>query len=144
MNAQSDQTSDGANISPRPPGQIEEIGAEVGRLADKRQRILGGRPHRRVTEILAIIYPKGIKTHQYGDVLAMIHVLERFLRIATTDSTKMLDSYPPWQDVAVYGLLMTDSSTASLIDPDLDREASRVVRDAIHRNAVTVRNEGDL
>jgi len=83
-------------------GQHEEIGAAIGRLVDQKQKAYG-RSFERTAEIMKILYPRGIKPEQYGDILAMVRMLDKFFRIAT-DKTAMGEN--PWQDVAGYGVLM--------------------------------------
>lgn len=89
------------HFSPPRPGKYEEIGAEIGRLVDKKQKAYG-RAFDRVGSILSIIYPSGIRPEQYDDLGAMIRILDKFFRIATQ---KNAFGENPWQDVAGYGLL---------------------------------------
>lgn len=83
-------------------GQYEEIGAEIGRLVDKKQKAYG-QSFNHVGEVLKILYPQGIKIEQYDDVLAIVRILDKFFRIAT-DKSALGEN--PWQDVAGYSLLM--------------------------------------
>ena len=53
-------------------------------------------------QILAILYPAGIRPEQYRDALAVVRVLDKLFRIAT-DRDALGES--PWRDVAGYGLL---------------------------------------
>ena len=84
-----------------PIGEHEEIGAEIGRLVDKKQKAYG-RSFDRSGEILRILYPNGIKVDQYGDVLAIVRIIDKFFRIATDKNA--LDENP-WRDVAGYSIL---------------------------------------
>lgn len=83
-------------------GQYEDIGGEIGRLVDKKQKAYG-RSFDQVGGILKILFPSGIRPDQYDDLGAMIRILDKFFRIAT--SKKAFDE-DPWQDVAGYALLM--------------------------------------
>ena len=86
---------------PLAQGHYEAVGAEVGRLVDKKQKAYG-RSFDRVGEILKILYPHGIRPEQYEDLGAMIRILDKFFRIATAKDAL---GESPWTDVAGYGLL---------------------------------------
>lgn len=83
-------------------GKYEEIGAEIGRLVDRKQKAYG-RSFDHAGEIIAILYPHGIKPEQYRDFLAMVRIIDKLFRIAT-DKNALGES--PWTDIAGYALLM--------------------------------------
>lgn len=83
-------------------GKYEDIGAEIGRLVDKKQKAYG-RSFDHVGQILRILYPRGIRIEQYDDLGGMIRILDKFFRIATS---KKAFGENPWQDVSGYALLM--------------------------------------
>ena len=83
-------------------GRYEDIGAEIGRLVNKKQRAYG-QAFDHAGKILDILYPYGIKREQYRDLLAIVRIIDKFFRIAT-DKTALDEN--PWRDVAGYGLLM--------------------------------------
>jgi len=56
--------------------------------------------------ILAALYPCGIRINQYGDLLAIVRILDKFFRIASHEKDPMGEN--PWTDVAGYGVLMSD------------------------------------
>jgi hypothetical protein len=87
---------------PQSAGHYEGVGAEIGRLVDKKQKAYG-RSFDRMAEILKLLYPHGIRPEQYGDLGAMIRMWDKFFRIATSKDAFGED---PWQDVAGYALLM--------------------------------------
>jgi hypothetical protein len=89
-------------VSDKPVGEYEEIGAEIGRLVDAKQKAYG-RAFDKTGKILETLYPHGVKPEQYGDLLAMVRILDKFFRIAT-DKRALGEN--PWQDVAGYGILM--------------------------------------
>jgi hypothetical protein len=86
----------------KPIGIYEEIGAEIGRLVDIKQKAYG-KSFNKSGQILKILYPHGIKMEQYDDLLAAARVLDKLFRIAT-DKHALGEN--PWQDIAGYGLLM--------------------------------------
>jgi hypothetical protein len=83
-------------------GKYEEIGSEIGRLVDRKQKAYG-RSFDFVGQVLRLIYPHGIRPEQYDDLGGMIRILDKFFRIATE---KKAFGEDPWKDVAGYGLLM--------------------------------------
>ena len=80
----------------------QAIGAEIGRLVEDKQKAYGD-SFSRAPQILAILYPDGIKPDQYDDVLAIVRILDKFSRIATD---KYAYGESPWRDIAGYSLLM--------------------------------------
>lgn len=97
-----------------PPGHYEEIGGEIGRLVDRKQKAYG-RSFDHVGKILAILYPAGIRPEQYDDLGGMIRILDKFFRIATQ---KRAFGENPWEDVAGYGLLMNRDPLVAQATPD--------------------------
>lgn len=86
----------------RDPGRYEEIGSEIGRLVDQKQRAYG-QSFDKSGNILRTFYPYGIKPDQYDDLLAMVRILDKLFRIATHKDALGED---PWRDIAGYALLM--------------------------------------
>lgn len=97
-----------------PQGHYEEIGGEIGRLVDRKQKAYG-RSFDHVGKILAILYPAGIHPEQYDDLGGMIRILDKFFRIATQ---KRAFGENPWKDVAGYGLLMNRELLIQAAWPD--------------------------
>jgi hypothetical protein len=54
-------------------------------------------------QILALLYPDGVRVEQYDDLLAVVRILDKLKRIATD---KQGDGENPAQDIAGYALLM--------------------------------------
>ena len=84
------------------PGIYEVTGAAIGQLVDVKNKAYG-RGFDFAGSILAILYPNGIRPEQYKDLGAMIRILDKFFRIATSKDAL---GESPWTDVAGYGLLM--------------------------------------
>ena len=82
--------------------KYEEIGAEIGRLVDKKQKAYG-RSFDHAGGILKTLYPTGIRPDQYDDLGAIVRILDKLFRIATS---KNAFGENPWQDIAGYALLM--------------------------------------
>lgn len=77
------------------------IAAEIGKLVAEKNRAYGA-SFNRAGDILAILYPDGIKTDQYVDALGIVRVIDKMFRIAT-DRDALGES--PWKDIAGYGIL---------------------------------------
>jgi len=78
-----------------------DIGSKVGKLVEDKQKAYGdsfGRSGRCLLEM----FPKGIKTDQYGDLLTIARILDKLFRIANDP-----DAFDenPYQDIVGYALL---------------------------------------
>lgn len=73
----------------------------MGALVDRKNKAYGDSFHRS-GEIIHILYPHGIRPDQYGDMLAMIRVIDKMFRIA---NRKAAFGENPWMDIAGYGIL---------------------------------------
>lgn len=78
------------------------IAAKIGALVDLKQKAYGD-SFGKAPKILRVLYPNGIMTDQYEDVLAIVRILDKFSRIAT-DKDALGEN--PWQDIAGYAILM--------------------------------------
>ena len=79
----------------------ESIGACIGIMVDEKNAAYGDSFHR-AGEVMAILYPDGIKPEQYADALAVVRVIDKLFRIAT-DRDALGEN--PWRDIAGYGIL---------------------------------------
>ena len=80
---------------------FENIGLETGRLVAEKNKKYGD-SFAKSGEVLRIYYPDGIKPDQYGDLLAMVRIIDKQFRIAT-DRDALGES--PWVDITGYGIL---------------------------------------
>ena len=78
-----------------------EIGNKVGKLVSDKQRAYGD-SFGRSGECLRQMFPDGIKTEQYDDLLTIARILDKLFRIANNPSA--FDENP-YQDIVGYGLL---------------------------------------
>jgi len=88
-------------VDREPTGRYEAAGRTLGALVDGKQAAYGD-SFGRAGQILAVLYPSGIRPEQYRDALAVTRVIDKLFRIAT-DRDAMGES--PWRDIAGYGLL---------------------------------------
>jgi len=80
---------------------FENIGKNIGKLVDEKNAAYGS-SFAEAHKILSVLYPNGIKPEQYTDALAIIRVIDKLFRIATS---KDAFGESPWQDIAGYGIL---------------------------------------
>ena len=83
--------------------KYEQTAEEIGKLVTEKNAAYGSsfaEAHR----ILEVLYPNGIKVEQYTDALAIVRVIDKLFRIATS---KKAFGESPWRDIAGYGLLGT-------------------------------------
>lgn len=81
--------------------KYENIGCEIGRLVDEKNAAYGD-SFNKSGEFLKLLYPNGIHTDQYKDMLGIIRVFDKLMRIATS---KDAFDESPWNDIAGYGIL---------------------------------------
>lgn len=78
-----------------------EMGKLLGSLTQMKNAAYGD-SFAKSGEILAVLYPRGIKPEQYRDALAIVRVIDKLFRIATR---KDAFGESPWKDIAGYGIL---------------------------------------
>jgi hypothetical protein len=61
---------------------------------------------RKTVEILRVLYPEGIRPDQYSDLLLLVRVQDKMVRIASyTPERRKKDDESPWADIRGYGTL---------------------------------------
>lgn len=80
---------------------LESIGTEMGKLVAEKNAAYGN-SFGRAGELLALLYPDGVKPEQYRDMLAIIRVIDKLFRIVTR---KDAFGESPWRDIAGYSIL---------------------------------------
>jgi len=78
-----------------------EIGRKIGELVEEKQRAYGN-SFGQSGEVLRRLYPNGVTTDQYDDLLCIVRILDKLFRIAT-DKDALGES--PYGDIAGYALL---------------------------------------
>jgi hypothetical protein len=80
---------------------FEEVGAKIGRLVLEKNKAYGD-SFAQSGDILKILYPNGIGLDQYNDMLALIRIIDKLFRIATSKDSFKED---PYTDIAGYAIL---------------------------------------
>ena len=92
-----------------------EIGREIGELVQEKNEAYGD-SFGQASKILEVLYPNGVKTHQYRDVLAIIRVIDKLFRLA---NKKEAFGESPWRDICGYAILgvFNDEKESSKVQP---------------------------
>lgn len=85
----------------RVTSNFEKLGTEIGRTVQEKNAAYGD-SFLRSGEVLRILYPTGVQIDQYGDMLAVVRIVDKLFRIAT-DRDALGES--PFRDIAGYGIL---------------------------------------
>jgi hypothetical protein len=81
--------------------EFEQIGTDIGKLVAEKNAAYGD-SFNKCGEFLKLLYPNGVKPEQYADMLALVRVFDKQMRIAT-DKDALGEN--PWRDVMGYALL---------------------------------------
>jgi hypothetical protein len=81
--------------------KYEEIAIKIGQLVDEKNAAYGDAFHKS-DEFLKLLYPNGVRTEQYSDMLAIVRIFDKLMRIAT-DKEALGEN--PFRDIAGYGIL---------------------------------------
>ena len=87
------------------PKDYKVLSAQIGTLLNEKQNSYGN-AFQKMEEIFNILYPSGIKPHQYKDVLTLTRILDKVFRIANLPENR-LDKMgeEPYKDIAGYAIL---------------------------------------
>lgn len=87
---------------PQPPISIYDIlGAEAGQTVTQKNQAYGS-SFAKAGEFLTLLYPEGLRPHQYLDMLALVRIFDKMMRIATDKDALGED---PYKDIIGYGIL---------------------------------------
>ena len=81
---------------------FEQVGTKIGKLVDEKNRQYGD-AFSKSGDFLNILYPDGIEPHQYHDMLALVRMFDKQMRIANGNQ----GDENGWNDITGYGILMS-------------------------------------
>lgn len=81
-----------------------DIGKSIGKLVDEKNKAYGD-SFNKSSDFLKLLYPNGVSPEQYADMLGIIRVFDKLMRIANSKNAFGED---PWKDIVGYGLLRSD------------------------------------
>ena len=77
-----------------------QVGKKIGELVKAKNEMYGDAFHKS-GDFLKILYPNGIQPHQYKDMLGIVRVFDKQMRIANGNQ----GNENAWNDIAGYGIL---------------------------------------
>lgn len=89
---------------PRHPSKTKsfvDLAITVAELVEVKNKAYGN-SFSKCKEFLKLLYPDGVPTEKYSDMLTVVRVFDKLMRIAT-DKDALGES--PWQDIMGYALL---------------------------------------
>ena len=81
--------------------EFERIGSDIGRLVAEKNAAYGD-SFGKSAAFLKLLYPDGVKPEQYADMLALVRMFDKQMRIATAKDALGENHY---RDLAGYSLL---------------------------------------
>lgn len=75
---------------------FEKIGTDIGKLVEEKNKAYGN-SFKKSGEFLQLLYPSGIRPDQYQDVLSLVRIFDKQMRIATD---KNAYGENPYRDIA--------------------------------------------
>ena len=93
-----------------------ELANSIGQLVEEKNKAYGS-AFDKAGDFLRVLYPEGIKPEQYGDMLAVVRILDKLFRIANDKNAFNED---PWQDIAGYGILGTYNKRVATLPKTTD------------------------
>lgn len=83
-----------------------EIANQIGQLVEEKN-IAYGNATVVSSKILQILFPNGVKSDQFYDMLLIVRVIDKLCRIA---NKKEAFNESPWTDIAGYGIIGAKNS----------------------------------
>ena len=84
--------------------KYEEIAIRIGQLVDEKNQAYGD-AFNKSDEFLKLLYPNGVMPEQYSDMLAIVRIFDKLMRIATAKDAL---GENPFKDIAGYGILKSE------------------------------------
>lgn len=78
-----------------------DLGKSVGELVDSKQEAYGD-SFGKSADYLKLLYPNGVPVEAYTDMLCLVRIWDKCMRISTSKNAL---GESPYQDIAGYGLL---------------------------------------
>lgn len=81
--------------------QFKSLGNEIGILVSEKNKAYGN-SFGKAGEFLKLLYPDGIEPDQYTDILLLVRMWDKLMRVATH---KDYNAESPYLDIAGYAIL---------------------------------------
>jgi hypothetical protein len=86
--------------------KYETIAQQIGQLVDEKNKAYGN-SFNKCGDFLQLLYPNGITPEQYSDMLGIVRVFDKMMRIA---NSKDAFGENPWKDITGYGILKSEGT----------------------------------
>ena len=102
-----------------------DIANEIGELVQEKNKAYGD-SFAKSQQIIKILYPDGVRSAQYMDMLAITRVIDKLFRIVTK---KDAFGESPWRDICGYAILGIANDEADIIDEEKEgRLAAAIIQ----------------
>lgn len=86
----------------------EQIGQEIGKMVKVKNEQYGN-AFEKSGDFLQLLYPDGVRPDEYEDMLALVRVFDKQMRIANGNR----GNENAWMDIAGYGILKSEDGMGS-------------------------------
>jgi dihydrofolate reductase len=83
---------------------FEELAGDIGKLVSSKNKAYGS-AFDKADQFLRILYPNGVKPEQFGDMLCVVRIFDKLMRISTNDKGTQEGLEDAYGDITGYGLL---------------------------------------
>ena len=111
-----------------------DIANEIGELVQEKNKAYGD-SFAKSQQIIKILYPDGVRSAQYMDMLAITRVIDKLFRIATK---KDAFGESPWRDICGYAILGIANDEADIIDEGQEERLAAAILQGVRER----RDEG--
>jgi dihydrofolate reductase len=83
---------------------FEELAGDIGKLVSSKNKAYGS-AFDKADQFLRVLYPNGVKPEQFGDMLCVVRIFDKLMRISTNDKGTQEGLEDAYGDITGYGLL---------------------------------------
>lgn len=83
---------------------FEELAGDIGKLVSSKNKAYGS-AFDKADQFLRVLYPNGVKPEQFGDMLCVVRIFDKLMRISTNDKGTQEGLEDAYSDITGYGLL---------------------------------------
>ncbi|KAA0888702.1 hypothetical protein [Oryzomonas rubra] len=94
-------------------GKFHAIAEKIANTVAKKNAAYGDSTTK-CGEFLELLYPNGVQPEQYADMLGVVRVFDKLMRIANDKDAFGED---PWEDIAGYGIIGVERGTRKADHP---------------------------
>jgi hypothetical protein len=91
----------GVGSATQPTTQLQKMAKQIVKLLEEKEQAYGN-AFDKTDQFLKLLYPEGVSVHQYSDMLFVVRIFDKMMRIA---NNKKAFNEEPFKDITGYGLL---------------------------------------